>query len=125
MKVKVHIDNGFRKVLDSRPIVENVNGYCAASGSNGGGKYCDTRPEGSTQREACDALVVGRAKDTGRIGPTWTRNGRPCSPVGAPEGSEGCLNHPDNQFLVIARGGGDYLACAPGPDGEACAGLSF
>ena len=54
---------------------------------------------------ACDYLAVGKASDTGRWGPTWTVDGKPCSPNG------GCTNHPDNQFLVLVNGNGKYLAC--------------
>lgn len=115
MKVKVQVDQGYRKQLDSRPIVKNLDGYCAKVGFSASAPYCDTRAEGDPQREACDALAVGKAKDTGRYGPTWTFNDEPCV-AGA---SEGCVNHPDNQFLVIAKGPGVYLACpAEGPCGS-------
>ena len=120
MKLKVQVDNGYRKLLDSRPIVDNVNGYCAATGSSAGAPYCDTRPEGDLQREACDALAVGHADDTGRWGPTWWWNNKACSPVGAGEGqTAGCVNSPDNQFMVIAKGPGTYMACPEvGPCGS-------
>ena len=112
MKLKIHVDNGDRKQLDSKPIVPNLNGYCGKVGLGDQGLYCETRPEGSVQREACDALVVGKAKDTGRVGPTWTRNGQPCFAAGDTGGQPGCVNLPDNQFLIVARGPGNYLACA-------------
>ena len=115
IKVKVHVDQGYRKLLDSRPIVKNLDGYCAKVGFSAAAPYCDTRLEGDPQREACDALAVGKAKDTGRYGPTWTFDDKPCV-AGA---SEGCVNHPDNQFLVVAKGPGVYLACpAEGPCGS-------
>ncbi|HWW93700.1 MAG TPA: hypothetical protein VN375_10070, partial [Vicinamibacteria bacterium] len=61
----------------------------------------------------CDILITGNASDTGRPGPTWTWNGKPCFPIGSNAGGiPGCENHPDNQFLVIARGPGSYLACS-------------
>ena len=117
MKVKVQVDQGYRKLLDSRPIVENLDGYCAKMGFSASAPYCDTRPEGDAQREACDALAVGKAKDTGRYGPTWTFNDQPCADAGS--ASEGCINHSDNQFMVIAKGPGIYLACpAEGPCGS-------
>jgi hypothetical protein len=110
MKIKVHVDQGYRKLLDSRPIVQNLDGYCAKVGASASAPYCDTRLEGDLQREACDALAVGKAEDTGRYGPTWTRNDEPCGSGG--EGQDaGCVNSPDNQFLVIAKGPGHYLAC--------------
>lgn len=115
MKIKVHVDQGYRKLLDSKPIVQNLDGYCAKMGFSSSAPYCDTRMEGDPQREACDALAVGKAKDTGRYGPTWTFDDKPC----VDGASEGCINHPDNQFLVIAKGGGLYLACpAEGPCGS-------
>jgi hypothetical protein len=112
MKLKIHVDNGERKQLDSKPIVANVDGYCGKVGFGATVQYCETRPEGSVEREACDGLVVGKAKDTGRVGPTWTWNDKPCFAAGDTGGQPGCVNYPDNQFLIVARGPGNYLACA-------------
>jgi hypothetical protein len=118
MKLKAHVDQGYRKLLDSKPIVKNIDGYCAKVGFSASGPYCDTRPEGDVLREACDALAVGKAKDTGRYGPTWSFNDEPCAAPGA-IATEGCVNHGENQFLVIAKGPGTYLACpAEGPCGS-------
>jgi hypothetical protein len=94
--------------LDSAPLVENIDNYCQRVGV-GGNLYCETRPEGNAQREACDALVVGKA-DTGRYGPTWYYNDKPCIAAGDP--GNGCVNHDTNQFLVVAKGAGNYQACA-------------
>src|SRR5262249_44578690 len=71
MKVSVQVDSGFRKLIDSKPVIENTergtsNSYCGKVGFDLNARYCDTRPEGNPQREACDALVVGKAEDTGR-----------------------------------------------------------
>jgi hypothetical protein len=115
MKVSVQLDNGFRKLVDSRPIVENVgrgtsDSYCGKVGFDARAAYCDTRPEGHPQREACDVLVVGKA-DTGRYGPTWSKDGKPCTNAGS-ETAPGCTNHAENQFLVISKGPGSLLACA-------------
>jgi hypothetical protein len=111
MKVKVQTAvSGNRWQLDSRPIVQNVDGYCQRVGLDG--RQCDTRPEGHAQREACDALVVGRAKDTGRVGPTWYSESGSCLSPGDTGSNLACINSPDNQFLVVARGPGQYLACA-------------
>jgi hypothetical protein len=109
IKVKVHDDSGFRKVLDSRPQVLNVDGYCDRVGF-GSGFFCFTRPEGDPQAAACDAMAVGKARDTGRDGPTWYWNGALCTAEG--ETVPGCRNSPNNQFLVIAKGDGKYEACA-------------
>ena len=91
--------------LDSRPQVINVNGFCGKAGFDPNAKFCYTRDEGDPQATACDYLAVGKASDTGRWGPTWSVDGQPCAQNGA------CTNHPDNQFLVIVRGNGKYLAC--------------
>jgi hypothetical protein len=117
MKLKVQIDNGFRKLVDSKPVVENTgrgnqtDSYCGKVGFDFRAAYCDTRQEGSDQRESCDALVVGKATDTGRIGPTWSKDDKPCD-SGGTGSPNGCTNHQDNQFLVISRGDGNLLACA-------------
>jgi hypothetical protein len=93
------------RTMDSRPQVINVNNFCEQAGFDPGSKFCYTRPEGDPQATACDYLAVGRAADTGRWGPTWSWNGQPCSPNG------GCTNDPNNQFLVIVRANGEFLAC--------------
>jgi hypothetical protein len=117
--IKIHVDNGFKKVLDARPIVGPDVNYCAAYST--GGKYCPTAPEGDPRAIPCDILVSGNASDTGRPGPTWTWSDDPsgfppfrsCFPVGTDAGGTvGCENHPDNQFLVFARGTGSVLACS-------------
>jgi len=95
-----------RKTLDSRPLVINMNGYCESVGF--GGYFCFTRREDDPESQACDYLAVGQASDTGRWGPTWTADGKPCTTSDGP----GCQNHPGNQFLVIAKGEGLFSACA-------------
>ncbi len=114
INVKIHDDSGFRKILDSRPrVVNNYDtspSYCELAGF-ANGPYCFTRTEGGDQQMfACDSLAVGRSQETGRWGPTWYYNGKPCEAVG--DTTPGCRNHPDNQFLVIAKGPGEYAACA-------------
>jgi hypothetical protein len=107
MHVKVHSkDNLGRLVLDSKPLVMNVNGYCDRVGF-GDWKFCDTRPEGDPQRVACDYLVTGRAQDTGRWGPTWYYGDQLCSSV-----TGSCNTHPSEQFMAIAKASGTYAACA-------------
>jgi hypothetical protein len=101
-----------RKILDSRPQVVNTvtsPSYCELAGF-GNWKFCFNREEGDPQMAACDAMSAGRALDTGRWGPTWYFNGEPCAAVG--ETTPGCRNHVDNQFLVIAKGPGEFKACA-------------
>jgi hypothetical protein len=110
IRVGVIFDSGGeRRTLDSRPIVINVDGYCGKAGFGATDKFCFTRQEGDPQAAACDYLAVGKASDTGRYGPTWSWNDKPCT---AQPGENGCSNHPDNQFLVTTRGDGEYAACA-------------
>jgi hypothetical protein len=106
MQLKVHADSGDRKVLDSKPVVVNVDGYCDRVGF-GSWKFCDTRPEGDPQRGACDYLVAGKAEDTGRWGPTWFYETDLCAYF-----PDECANHPSNQFMAVAKGKGIYEACA-------------
>ena len=104
-------DFGPRVALMSASCVGGSNpSYCEMAGF-ANGDFCYTRTEGGDlQMFACDAMAVGRALDTGRWGPTWYYNGKPCDAVG--DATPGCRNHPDNQFLVIAKGPGEYAACA-------------
>lgn len=122
MNVEVLYDVGFRKVLDATPLVGPDTGYCASLGYTDGRRFCPARLEGDPLRPSCDALLVGRATDTGRLGPTWNRNGRECEPPAAtpPEGQgrARCVNHGDSQFLVYAFGSGDFAACAAGVCGQ-------
>ncbi len=106
--VKVQQDSGSRKTLDSRPQVINMDGYCERVGFSG--FFCFTRKEDDPQAQACDYMAVGKAADTGRYGPTWTWDGKLCTST--EESVVGCRNHPDNQFLVIVKGEGEFSACA-------------
>ena len=73
------------------------------------GRFCFTRLEGDPQAADCDRMAMGMATDTGRYGPTWNFEGMPCT-EGGPD--PGCYHHPDNQFLVTAKGDGIVGACA-------------
>ena len=117
-------EGGFRKTLDSRPQVVNVDGYCERV--NGvSGKFCFARNEGDPQAPACDSMAVGKALDTGRWGPTWYWDDKPCTAEGE---TPGCRNNSTNQFLVIAKGPGRYEACAS-PDvpvaGDRCGSITI
>jgi hypothetical protein len=107
INTKVHIRGPNRWTLDSTPIVHDRE-YCAQIGFTDGRVDCPVRTEGTPDREACEAYALGGpAQDTGRVGPTWTRNGNHCT------GNAGdCENHEENQFLVYAFGGGRYQACS-------------
>jgi len=107
MQAKIHSgDNPERLVLDSKPLVINVDGFCDRVGF-GAWKFCDTRVEGDEQRVACDWLVTGKASDTGRWGPTWYYGDRLCS-----DAPEACANHPSNQYMAVAKAKGTYSVCA-------------
>jgi hypothetical protein len=106
MHLKVHSAEGGRIILDSKPLVKNVDNYCDKVGF-GGWKFCDTRPEGHPERFACDYLVTGKAEDTGRWGPTWFYKDDLCAAY-----PTACANHPSNQFMAIAKDPGMFEACA-------------
>ena len=116
VRVNLHTSNGTRMTLDATPLVGPDVAYCQRIGFTDGRSFCPVRTEGSPERTVCEAALVGRAADTGRIGPTWSVDGRRCDG----EGDTGsCANHADNQFLVHAWGSGTFRACvASGACGE-------
>jgi len=109
MAVGVHGGSGDRLLLDSTPLVGPDADYCKRIGFTDGRAFCPVRPEGNAERVACEALRVGNAADTGRVGPTWSVDGRPCDGAGA---TNSCVNHAENQFQVYASGSGTFRACA-------------
>jgi hypothetical protein len=109
MRAVIHIDMGDHKVLDSTPLVWADGGeYCAAIGYDDYRRRCPPRPEGHPEVEICNEQAVGRALDTGRVGPTWTFNELPCIDPATPGR---CRNHSENQFLVHVYGAGLARAC--------------
>ncbi len=124
MKVGPHGGNADRTVLDSKPLVVNVDGYCERIGESG--RFCETRLEGDPQRVACDYMAVGKALDTGRWGPTWYYNNQLCDAANFAS----CANHATDQFLAVAKAQGRFEACAAptvavDPDGSRCGGCTF
>lgn len=114
---KVHIKGPEYYTLDSTPIVGPDGEYCAALGYTDGRTLCPIRPEGAPDREACENWRVGKAKDTGRPGPTWTKaDGSYCT------GKEsGCQNQPDNQYQLWTYVSGCYTVTAEnGADCTVC-----
>ena len=105
MNAKIHIRGPNRWTLDSTPLVGPDAEYCRKIGFTDGRSFCPVRTEGAPDRVACEEYAVGHAKDTGRPGPTWYRNGELCT------GNDDCENHPDNQYLLWAYGSGPYKAC--------------
>jgi hypothetical protein len=111
VNVKVHARQPSRTILDGTPLVGPDATYCRQIGYTDGRTLCPVRPAGHPERSACEAMRVGSASDTGRIGPTWSADGRPCRAGGT---GTHCRNHPDNQFLVFAYGSGTFRACVSG-----------
>jgi hypothetical protein len=111
VNVKVFAQQPDRVILDATPLVGPDETFCQLIGYTDGRLFCPVRPPGHPERTACEALRVGAAADTGRIGPTWSAEGRPCQ--GQSPGAS-CLNHPDNQYLLFAYGAGTFRACAAG-----------
>jgi hypothetical protein len=109
LKIKVHLANKDFITLDSTPLVGPAPNYCRAIGFTDGRSFCPVRPEGDPMRAECEAFAVGRAEDTGRVGPTWTReDGKYCTTFD----ETFCSNHPDNQYqLFVQCGGIEYVAC--------------
>jgi hypothetical protein len=105
VNVKIHQRGDNHWILDSTPLVGPDVAYCAKIGFTDGRGFCPVRVEGHPEREACELYVTGRARDTGRPGPTWSVDGSPCT------GQPICGNHPDNQYQVIAYKSGLYKAC--------------
>jgi len=106
INVKIHIKGDEAWIIDSTPLVGPNAAYCAKIGFTDGRQFCPVRPEGNAQREACELYVTGRAKDTGRPGPTWTFGGSFCTGP-----AMGCKNHPDNQYQALVYRGGLIKAC--------------
>ena len=109
VRVKIHSDRGYKKILDARAVVGPDKGYCAAIGQPGA--TCVVRVEDDPMAVTCNNLVMGRA-DTGRYGPNWFFNDLPCRAAGEGSNDPGCRNHETNQFLVYTFGPGVYAACS-------------
>jgi hypothetical protein len=106
---KIHTMGQQYSTLDSTPQIVDP-AYCKLIGYTDGRSFCPVRMEGSPDRIACENWRVGKAKDNGRPGPTWTKDdGSYCT---GPE--SGCENHPDNQYglLVYDNGAGTYHMCS-------------
>ncbi|MGD8896968.1 MAG: hypothetical protein PVJ73_13105 [Acidobacteriota bacterium] len=117
VKVKVHFRGSDYFTLNATPLVGHDQAYCAAIGYTDGRTLCPVRQEGDPERIACETWAVGRAEDTGRVGPTWALEDQYCTGP-----ASGCQNAPDNQYLLWAYEDGRYSACA---ENQACGYLSF
>jgi hypothetical protein len=96
---KVYLFGNPFYTLDSTPLVGPNCAYCASDQC-----FCPIRLDGAADRVACENWRVGTAKDTGRPGPTWTReDGSYCT--GRPSG---CENSPGNQYQLRVYDAGRY-----------------
>jgi hypothetical protein len=95
------------RVLDSTPMVGPDAAYCASIGFTDGRSLCPVRPEGAPDRVVCENWRVGKAKDNGQPGPTWTKDGAFCT---GPD--SGCERIPDNQYQLFAYQSGTYVVSA-------------
>ena len=110
---KVHLRAKEYYTLDSTAMVGPNLEYCYSVGF-GDRSICPVRPEGAPDRAACENWRVGKAKDTGRWGPTWTKSdGSFCTGP-----ASGCDNHPDNQYQLNSYVGGSYTVTAE--NGASC-----
>ena len=111
---KVHLKSPEFFTLDSTPIVGPDVAYCAAVGFTDGRALCAVRPENAPDRKACENWASGKARDTGRPGPTWTKpDGSFCTGPGS-----GCANHPESQYQLLSYVGGTYTVSAQ--NGASC-----
>jgi hypothetical protein len=102
---KVHL-KGTPFTLDATPQVGPDVAYCASIGFTDRA-ICPLRPEDWSDRKACENWRVGKAKDTGRYGPTWRKaDGGFCT---GPD--SGCENSP-NQYQLYAYKPGTYTVTA-------------
>ena len=106
MNTKIHLRGANKWTLDTTPLVGPDGDYCRKIGFTDGRLFCPIRTEGTSDRIACEAYAVGTARDTGRPGPTWYRDGQLCTGE-----LSGCANHEDNQYLLYVFKGGLYKAC--------------
>jgi hypothetical protein len=118
--VRIFLRAADRWTLDSTPQIDGA-AYCAALGYTDGRSRCPLRPEGHPERVPCEGWRVGIAKDTGRLGPTWQRDGKYCTGP-----ASGCDNSADNQFqLWVYEGDGKdhtYTVCT---ESGGCGSITF
>jgi hypothetical protein len=105
---KVHLQAPDFVTLDSTALVGPDVAYCTEIGYTDGRALCPVRIEGDPERKPCEEWAVGKARDTGRYGPTWTLDSQYCRGLAV----NGCANHPDNQYALLASKGGSYVVCA-------------
>ena len=108
INVKLHIKAPEYFTLDSTPLVGPNPEFCWEIGYTDGRQFCPVRLEQDSERRACEAWVMGNAKDTGKPGPTWMREWETYCTTFA---ESGCEHNPDNPFSLFIQTGGWYQAC--------------
>jgi hypothetical protein len=111
-----YLNAGDHHVVDSTPLVADPV-YCEQIGFAKGRIQCPVRPDGAIDRKACENWRMGKAKDNGRPGPTWTKrdDGSFCT-----DAASGCANSPDSQYQLWAYAPGWYRACSNKGDIKCC-----
>jgi hypothetical protein len=110
---KVHLKSKEHYTLDSTPLVGPDPAYCASVGMPERA-ICPLRVPDAPDREACENWRVGKARDTGLPGPTWTKpDGSYCT---GPD--SGCEHHPSNPYALLTYQGGSYTVSAE--NGASC-----
>jgi hypothetical protein len=104
MNGKLHIRGAEYYTLDSTPIVMDAL-YCQHFGFTT--PDCPVRPEGWSDREACENYRVGNALDTGQPGPTWTRIDGP-TPTYCTGPASGCQHAEENPYQLYVYASGTY-----------------
>ena len=113
-KVKIQSKNREFWDIDGTALVGPNGEYCASIGFTDGRTICTVRPEGDPLRAECELWAAGIAEDTGRPGPTWTRDGEFCT--GRDTESQ-CEHEPNNLFQLRIYKGGLIKVCA---ENKAC-----
>jgi hypothetical protein len=108
INVKLHIKAPEYYTLDATPLVGPSSDYCRTIGYTDGRELCPVRLEQDQDRRACEAWVMGEAEDTGKPGPTWSRNWEHWCTTFA---ESGCEHNPDNPLSLFVQVGGSYQAC--------------
>ena len=93
-------------VLDSKPLVANVDDYCDKVGF-GDWKFCDTRRRATPSARPATTSSPARRR-------TPAAGGRPGSTASdlCAYSPGSCANHPTEQFMAIAKDEGQFEACA-------------
>ena len=108
IRMKIHVKAPEYWTLDATPIIGPNLEYCTAIGYYDGRDRCPVRLEGDPQRIPCEAWILGNAEDTGKPGPTWSRDWNFwCTTFD----ESGCQHNPDNPLSLFITKGGQYQAC--------------